>query len=252
MKKRFDVREIEFYNVIGAATYKLDEITGKTFREILGAGVRNVLSVRCDSQLKYKYILTDTVDDLALEVMQYRIRTEIAHDFEINKLSIEAFHYLLKLYRYNIETYDFNGRVIYSLVEDGYNISNDTELAIFDFIMRNGYFPATKYLYLEVFLRFLKKYTTRKIDECCGRNDIQFDFPKNTVFQEDDEEYFNHLLDIAEYYDDNLRFGEFEFEYHLCVVEDDNEDGTMWLIEPDNKESAKILQPIIDRVFGDF
>lgn len=271
MEQKFDVREIEFYNVIGDTTNRLDEITGKTFREILYAGCHNILSIRCDRESRYKYTLVDTVDDLALKVMQYPINSPNIDVWLKNKISIEAFHYLLKQNHYNIEEYNFNGRVIYSLVEDGYTpryesqvasitsdrkllSSKDTESTIFDFIKINGYFPAVKYLHLEVFLRFLKKYTQIDIQDCCGRKDIRFTFPKNIVFQEDDEEYYNRLLDVAEYMNDCVRFGEFEFEFLLGFEDDafdDESDGVMWLVEPENKDSARILQSIMNRVYGD-
>ena len=66
-----------------------------------------------------------------------------------------------------------------------------------------------------------------------------FIYTKNTIFQDDDKENFNQLLDIAEYMSDCVRFGEFEFEFSLVYYGDDFEnncDGIMWLIEPENKE----------------
>ena len=56
MDERFDVREIELYNVIGV--HKTD--IGEIFREIWNLECRNILFIKRDKQSKNKYILVDT------------------------------------------------------------------------------------------------------------------------------------------------------------------------------------------------
>ena len=55
MDERFDVREIELYNVIGV--HKTD--IGEIFREIWNLECRNILFIKRDKQSKNKYILVD-------------------------------------------------------------------------------------------------------------------------------------------------------------------------------------------------
>ena len=82
MDERFDVREIELYNVIGV--HKTD--IGEIFREIWNLECRNILFIKRDKQSKSKYILVDT--RFGIVGISSFIRREIFRSAEGENISI--------------------------------------------------------------------------------------------------------------------------------------------------------------------